>query len=78
MHLHPPLMPLPCRLWSWEKEQPDCWQSVPRPLPSDCRFREDLQLLASGADLKAAQAAKEKLEHLQRNDKKLRELRHQA
>ncbi len=47
------------------------WEPVPHPLPSDCRYREDLAALAAG-DVKAAQAAKEALEQRQRADAKLR------
>lgn len=60
------------RFWALQQEQPDVWSSVPNPLKSDSRFREDLAMLAQGADTKAAQDAKERLEKLQRNDKKLR------
>ena len=41
-------------------------------LPSDSSRRKDSRILASG-DIKAAQAAKEELENLHRNDRKLRE-----
>lgn len=47
------------------------WEPVPHPLPSDCRYRDDLAALAAG-DVKAAQAAKEALEQRQRADAKLR------
>lgn len=35
-------------------ESPDSWQPVPSPLPSDSRFRKDLQALKEG-DLAKAQ-----------------------
>jgi hypothetical protein len=41
-------------------------------LPSDSTRRKDSLILASG-NIAAAQAAKEELENLQRNDRKLRE-----
>ncbi len=44
---------------------------MPSPLPSDCRFREDLVLLRAD-DYKQGQAAKEALENKQRADAKLR------
>ena len=37
------------------EEQPDLWTPVPDPLPSDARFRLDLDTLLTG-DLPAAQA----------------------
>lgn len=40
-------------------------------LPSDCLYREDSAALATG-DLELAQEEKERLEVLQRHDKKLR------
>lgn len=42
------------------------------PLPSDCLYREDL-IVWRGADLEEAQKMKEKLENIQRADRKLRE-----
>ena len=42
------------------------------PLPSDHRLRSDLKTLRDG-DLVKAQEEKEKLEQIQRNDRKLRE-----
>lgn len=48
------------------------WRSVDRPLPSDCRLREDLAHLAAG-DEAESQRWKEVLERRQRHDKKLRE-----
>lgn len=59
------------RYWTLCAEQYDRWTPVQDPLPSDCRYREDLQLLKAG-DLAGAQEAKEKLERLQRRDQKLR------
>mmetsp|Transcript_35594 Transcript_35594/g.79082 ORF Transcript_35594/g.79082 Transcript_35594/m.79082 type:complete len:531 (+) Transcript_35594:289-1881(+) len=63
------------RYWSLAKEKPEKWQPVQNPLPSDARYRHDLAVLARG-DLKQAQEWKEKLENLQRRDKKLRETNH--
>lgn len=59
------------RWWTLLEEPVAAWQPVPRPLPSDCRFREDLALLAAG-DVREAQRAKELLEQRQRADAKLR------
>jgi hypothetical protein len=42
-------------------------------LPSDCRYREDSVAFADG-DLAWSQKEKEKLEDLQRKDRKLREI----
>lgn len=61
----------PGRYWTLAEEQPEEWQPEEAPLPSDCRYRQDLALLAAG-DVKAAQAAKEALEQRQRQDAKLR------
>ena len=43
-----------CRYWTLVEEQPDLWTPVPDPLPSDARFRLDLDTLLTG-DLVAAQ-----------------------
>ena len=59
------------RWWTLVEEPAVEWQPVAAPLPSDCRYREDLALLAAG-DVRAAQAAKEALEQRQRADAKLR------
>lgn len=59
------------RFWTLVDDQPLEWKDDERPLPSDSRFREDLQALALG-DLGAAQLAKETLENRQRADAKLR------
>lgn len=59
------------RWWTLAEEPAIEWQPAPAPLPSDCRFRQDLALLAAG-DVKGAQAAKEALEQRQRADAKLR------
>ena len=48
------------------------WGPVAAPLPSDCRFRDDLRALQAGQDPKEAQATKEKLENMQRTDAKIR------
>lgn len=62
------------RYWTLLEEQHEEWQPEAAPLPSDCRYRRDLALLAAG-DIKAAQAAKEALEQRQRQDAKLRGVR---
>ncbi|PRW59937.1 Oxysterol-binding 9 [Chlorella sorokiniana] len=59
------------RWWTLLEEAAVEWEPVPHPLPSDCRYRDDLAALAAG-DVKAAQAAKEALEQRQRADAKLR------
>lgn len=59
------------RMWTLAEEQPETWQPVANPLPSDCRFRLDLATLADG-DPTGAQSAKEALENRQRQDAKLR------
>jgi len=51
--------------------QPLVHVGVPDPLPSDCRFREDVVLLRQG-DAKAAAEAKLRLEERQRRDRALR------
>lgn len=61
------------RYWTLKSAKPDQWQPAPDPLPSDSRFRQDLACVARG-DLKAAQEWKERLEHRQRADKKLRNI----
>ncbi|KAG2492188.1 hypothetical protein HYH03_009436 [Edaphochlamys debaryana] len=60
------------RYWSVDKEVADQWRPIADPLPSDSRYRQDLVVLAGG-DVKGAQRAKELLENMQRNDKKLRD-----
>ena len=49
------------------------WIPDPNPLPSDARYRPDMAALAAG-DMQEAQAAKDRLENLQRTDAKLRKL----
>jgi len=58
----------------WELETCDAVRptAIDKCLPSDCRYREDSIIFATG-DLERAQIEKERLEELQRNDKKLRE-----
>ena len=62
-----------CRYWNLLGQAPDLWQPDPNPLPSDGRFRQDLAVLLTG-DIKGSQMWKEKLENMQRADKKLREV----
>ena len=59
------------RHWTLLEEREEEWAPVAEALPSDCRHREDLALLAQG-DVAQAQRAKEALEERQRRDKKLR------
>ncbi|KAG1669308.1 hypothetical protein FOA52_014869 [Chlamydomonas sp. UWO 241] len=61
----------PARLW--ERKTTLFTASIPvaAPLPSDCRHREDVATLRAG-DQPASQEWKYKLEHLQRDDRKLR------
>ncbi|KAL4423109.1 hypothetical protein ABPG77_004792 [Micractinium sp. CCAP 211/92] len=59
------------RYWTLLEEPHEEWQPEEDPLPSDCRYRRDLALLAAG-DVKGAQVAKEALEQQQRQDAKLR------
>ena len=57
--------PFPARrYWTLGDEAPAAWIPHPNPLPSDCRYREDLMLLQHG-DFKLGQQAKELLENLQ-------------
>lgn len=82
-HDQPPCLPAPSfyahtfpslhsgRYWTLLEEPHEEWQPEEDPLPSDCRYRRDLALLAAG-DVKGAQAAKEALEQQQRQDAKLR------
>jgi hypothetical protein len=59
------------RYWTLSEERPDRWTPAAAPLPSDCRFREDLVALHSG-DVKGAQEWKKTLEERQRTQAKLR------
>lgn len=60
------------RFWTLCDATPAHWGRAPEPLPSDAGFREDLQALQHGGDVKDAQLTKERLENSQRNDAKLR------
>ncbi|KAF5838592.1 hypothetical protein DUNSADRAFT_2576 [Dunaliella salina] len=60
------------RQWTLLSEPHDNWVGFDDALPSDSRFRADLQALLRG-DLKAAQTQKELMEKRQRQDKKVRE-----
>lgn len=57
----------------WDLETSDIVlpMRVDKALPSDCRYREDAVALAEG-DMELSQSEKERLEVLQRHDKKLR------
>ncbi|KAK9824358.1 hypothetical protein WJX72_009678 [[Myrmecia] bisecta] len=59
------------RFWTLVSEPPECWLPDSQPLPSDARYRSDLQQLKQG-NLQAAQAAKELLEAQQRTDARWR------
>jgi Oxysterol-binding protein len=58
-------------MWTLVESEADEWRGVDDPLPSDCRFRQDLDALRRG-DVAAAQQLKELLENRQRRDAKLR------
>lgn len=58
-------------LWELSKLSPMVARPVDNPLPSDCRYREDLQALKAG-DIEGAQRWKVKLEEKQRAEAKLR------
>eukprot|EP00696_Hemimastix_kukwesjijk_P004896 gnl/Hemi2/16262_TR5406_c0_g1_i1.p1 gnl/Hemi2/16262_TR5406_c0_g1~~gnl/Hemi2/16262_TR5406_c0_g1_i1.p1 ORF type:complete len:410 (-),score=155.90 gnl/Hemi2/16262_TR5406_c0_g1_i1:252-1481(-) len=62
------------RYWDVKTDAPSPLAPTTDPLPSDSRFREDLQLLAR-KDLKNAHEAKTRLEEAQRADAKLRKAR---
>eukprot|EP00753_Platysulcus_tardus_P021836 PLAT9142.1.p1 GENE.PLAT9142.1~~PLAT9142.1.p1 ORF type:complete len:927 (+),score=380.70 PLAT9142.1:17-2797(+) len=57
--------------WDMESVPPVFAMPISSPLPSDCRFRSDLQSLKAG-DLDAAADEKSRLENVQRRDRKLR------
>jgi hypothetical protein len=42
------------RYWTLSEAQPDAWQPLAAPLPSDCRYRRDLVAVRAGG-LKEAQ-----------------------
>ncbi|KAL4469803.1 hypothetical protein ABPG72_022123 [Tetrahymena utriculariae] len=63
------------RYWDIQLITPANLLSTQDPLPSDCRFREDLVYLAK-KDLDQSQDWKNKLEVIQRNDRKLRAEHH--
>eukprot|EP00831_Metopus_contortus_P062125 TRINITY_DN54108_c0_g1_i2.p2 TRINITY_DN54108_c0_g1~~TRINITY_DN54108_c0_g1_i2.p2 ORF type:complete len:111 (+),score=9.67 TRINITY_DN54108_c0_g1_i2:163-495(+) len=58
----------------WEIEMPLPYPLTKKesPLPSDCRYREDLVALITSTE-EESQKEKDRLEELQRNDRKLRE-----
>lgn len=64
------------RVWVLDETMAHAFESVAQEqrLPSDCTFREDLQLLARG-DVKGAEVAKYRIEERQRRDRKLREMK---
>lgn len=57
--------------WHIDEFKPYAYRERKDPLPSDARYREDLVCLKFG-DIPEAQVWKEKLENIQRNDRKLR------
>lgn len=57
------------------KDQPCIMEQEPYPLPSNSGYREDLAYRRK-QDIARAQVEKERLEVLQREDKKLREKKH--
>lgn len=59
------------RYWTMAGDNAATWRPASDPLPSDVRFREDLQEL-HGGNVVRAQEAKEWMENVQRRDKKLR------
>jgi len=60
------------RVWELERDLPHLQHRPENALPSDCRFREDLQALAKG-DLAEGAECKQMLEERQRYDAKLRQ-----
>lgn len=61
-------------LWDRTKHQVGKLEPAANPLPSDCRFRQDLTCLAKN-DIEGAQEWKEKLENVQRAERRLRKQR---
>ncbi len=59
------------RVWRFQDYLAYELQPEPNPLPSDTRFREDL-ILWKTKNVKSAQESKDKLENIQRADRKLR------
>ncbi len=59
------------RYWTMAGDNCATWHPASNPLPSDVRYREDLQELHAGR-VTRAQEAKEWMENVQRRDKKLR------
>ena len=59
-------------MWTWSDYAPFDLQRTSYTLPSDSTLRDDLSLLKSG-DESAAGEAKNRLEDIQRKDRKLRE-----
>jgi hypothetical protein len=63
------------RYWDIRENFPSCLIEYEKNLPSSSVYREDRKLLEEGL-LDEAQIAKEKIENIQRNDRKLREKYH--
>ena len=59
------------RYWDARDVKPYVLHKPAKALPSDCRYRHDLQQLAQG-NIEAAQQRKEEMEEAQRKDAKLR------
>mmetsp|Transcript_7275 Transcript_7275/g.10110 ORF Transcript_7275/g.10110 Transcript_7275/m.10110 type:complete len:150 (-) Transcript_7275:32-481(-) len=60
------------KLWDITKDMPEQYIPVNNPLPSDCRFREDL-IYVKHNDFKIAENWKLKLEERQRAERKMRQ-----
>jgi len=58
-------------MWDINKDIPSLIKPVPKPLPSDCRYREDLRYLAESKK-EESQKAKSELEDRQRYEERLR------
>jgi hypothetical protein len=60
------------KFWEIDKQLPGTLARIPDPLPSDSKFRMDLQTLITSTE-EEAQKQKEIMEEIQRKDRKLRE-----
>jgi len=58
-------------MWDRESDSRELSVEVKEPLPSDSRFRDDLNALAAG-DMEKAQFEKNRMEEVQRREAKLR------
>lgn len=64
------------KYWDLELIDPATLIKTNDPLPSDCRYREDLNYLAK-KDLEKSQEHKIRLEVIQRADRKLRQMKNE-